>query len=130
MFRVSDVSIHGLRDRYRHRYIDGILQFLREQYPAVVAELSDAVILGRIEWGLRRVRQSGVEDGRAAALFVVTQFAVGPTFYRHPACVALLADRRLPPEARVHSLFHADAAIPWTDIALGRDDSAWLKDTS
>jgi hypothetical protein len=130
LFRVSDASIQGLQDIYRHRYLGGILPFLREQYPVVVAEFSDAVILERIEWGLRRVRQSGVKDGRAAALFVVTQFAVGPTFYQYPACAALLTDRRLPPEARVHSLFHADAAIPWTDIALSRDDSAWLKDAS
>jgi hypothetical protein len=127
---VSDGTILGIRDIYWHRYIGGILQFLREQYPTVVADLSDAVILERIEWGVRRVRQSGVNDGRAAALYVVTQFAVGPTFYQYPACAALLSDRRLPPEARVHSLFHADAAIPWTEIALGRDDSAWLKDAS
>ena len=125
---MSDASIQGVRDSCRRRYIDGILQFLREQYPAAVAELSDTVVLERIEWGLRRVRRWGVNDGRAAALFVVTQFAVGPTFHRYPACAALLSDLRLPPEARVHALFHAAAAIPWTDIALGRDDGAWLED--
>lgn len=102
-----------------------ILRFIQDRYPHSVAGLESGVALDRIRSGLRWIQAAGVRDGQAAALFVVTQFAAGPTFYLHPSCQALLTNRRLPPDARVMSMFCADATIPWDDIAARRDDSAW-----
>jgi hypothetical protein len=108
------------------RHAEQIRRFLGERYPTVVAEIAPETALERIRWGLRAIGALGVTDGRVAALFVVAQFIAGPTFYRHPSCVALFANRRLPPNARVDAVFHADSAIPWDEIKTDRDDQAWL----
>lgn len=108
------------------RHSEEIRLFLGERYPAAVADLSRAAALERIQWGLRSIREVGVTDGRVAALFVVAQFVAGPSFYLHPSCASLFTDPRLPPNARVDALFHADAAIPWDEISRSRDDGVWL----
>lgn len=122
---ISHDQVKRLRDAAAMRRGVRILNFLRERYPHSVDGVETGVALDRIRSGLRWIRAAGVQDGQAAALFVVTQFAAGPTFYLHPSCQALLTDRRLPPDARVMSMFCADVNIPWDDIAARRDDSAW-----
>lgn len=122
---ISHDQVERLRSAAAFRRCWRILQFIQERYPHSVAGLEPDVALNRIRSGLRWIQAAGVQDGQAAALFVVTQFAAGPTFYLHPCCQALLTNRRLPPDARVMSLFCADATIPWDDIAAQRDDSAW-----
>lgn len=122
---ISHDQVERLRSAAASRRCWRILQFLQQRYPHAVDGLEPGVALERIRCGLRWTQSAGVRDGRAAALFVVTQFAAGPTFYLHPSCQALLTNRRLPPDARVMSLFCADVTIPWDDIAAQRDDSAW-----
>ncbi len=116
------------RQAAAERHCEDILHFLRRCYPGAVSAISDETARERIRWGLRRIGQAGVTDSRMAALFVVTQFTAGPAFHQHPSCAALLADRRVPPDARVESLFHAASNIPWDEIAAARDDNAWLAD--
>lgn len=122
---ISHDQLRKLREAAALRRGMRILEFLRERYPGSVAGLETSAALERIRWGLGWIQRAGVHDGKAAALFVVMQFAAGPTFYLHPRCQALLTDRRLPPDARVMSMFCADMNIPWDDIAAQRDDDAW-----
>lgn len=125
IMRISHEQMERFREAAAARHCEEVRRFLDKHYPATIAKLSRDVTLERIRWGLRRIRGVGVTDGRLAALFVVTQFVAGPNFYLHPACAALFADQRLPPDTRVDSLFHADSAIPWDEIMAERDDSAW-----
>ena len=123
--KFTGAQMEQFRDAAASQHRSRILRFVRERYPHSLANVPADEALDRIEWGLRWIRRAGVTDSHAAAMFVVAQFAVGPTFYTHPRCGALFADRRLPPDARVMSMFHASAGIPWDEIAAGRDDAAW-----
>jgi hypothetical protein len=126
--KITNEQMTLMREGLAQVHAGKICRFLRVRYPESVEHLSDADMFSRIRAGVRGISDAGVADSRAAALFVVTQFVAGPTFFLHPACARLLGDRRLPPDARVLSLFHGDADIPWGEIAATRDNSAWFGD--
>ena len=123
--KITNAQMALIRDGLAGDYINKIGRFLRERHPESVVHLSDSQMCTRIAAGVRSIKEAGIADSRAVALFVVTQFVAGPTFFLHPACASLLHDRRLAPDGRVMSLFHGDAQIPWDDIAAARDDGAW-----
>lgn len=104
-----------------------IYEYLAEENPEALGNLSDQQVQARIRVGIRRARAHKLDTDGSAVAFVSLMFLVAPDFDRHAGIRRALENVALPADERIKALFTATTEDDWAEAAAGSagwDDQA------
>lgn len=100
-----------------------IAAWLRARDPAALVSLNDQILQRRVEWGIGRARQWGMETDCSIAVFISLLFRIGPQFDRHPAIARYLQDSSRTPDERLAHLVQTFER--WSAVQADVAPAAW-----
>ncbi len=116
-------------------FLRRVAQHLRESYAespvqlpggaTTVARLPEAILLEMVSHGVARARGYGMSYESSLAVFVVIMFTAAPNFDEHPLIRRILADRSIPPDARLDQALERISEQNWEAVKQNYAASAW-----
>jgi len=93
-----------------------------------VAVYKDEELEAMVKVGIERARSRGLNFAEDIAAFVAIMFEIAPRFDEQPDIATVLADKTLPPNLNLDTLFARAAEPAWIDAQLKYEDSFWFGD--
>jgi uncharacterized protein (DUF2164 family) len=95
-----------------------IRRYLKEQYPDLLARMTEQEIISRIEDALERTHNIGFQQQGTVLAFVALTFTVGPRFDEHPHIQKVLYGKDiLPADSRIEHLANQLTEEEWREAA-------------
>jgi hypothetical protein len=103
-----------------------ILRVVRSEYPLVVEDFPDDILLEMISGGIIRAREFGLTNSEDIAGFVLIMFEVGPEFYNHAAIRSVLEGASIPAERKLDEVFAHTSQAVWDEVVGSLHRQTWF----
>ena len=124
-FRLRPEQLAIFQAEAEQDFVNRLAWHLKENHARAIEGLDDQVLEERIRAGLKRARRYEISEEATLASFVGLMFEFAPNFDEHPRMQAILMDRRIPPDDRIHELVEEATDSDWDDVRHLSDLRAW-----
>jgi hypothetical protein len=105
MLNLSSEQLAALEEPSRQRYCGDVRTTLRKDFPHLVAQFSDAVLLERIAVSTRWALEYGVRTGEGLLAYIALSLVAGPSFNGDPKIRQYFEFPGNEPDVKVEHLF-------------------------
>jgi hypothetical protein len=101
--------------------------YIRSEYPVVVADLSPNELLAQVELAFERASRFHFTIQASVLGYIVLMFTVAPEFDTHPSIHEILHQDWIPPDARLAYLAEAISPEEWDEARSAGDQTFWQR---
>lgn len=108
----------ALAERQRRAQCDLARDYLRAELRDLVADLGDDALFEHCRESMEIGLAFGLSDHRSVVWLAAMRVLIHPRFHEHPRLRALLADPRVPPEARIDHVLAEATELDFHEAAI------------
>ena len=123
--KLSEKHMQAFRDAASPCLADRLAADLRRDYVDETDELSDELLLDRVNYGIEGAKRYDLTTRRSIAAFVFLMFAVGPRFDAQPRVGRILSDRAKDPDVRIDLILALVPEADWLRARSFAGDRSW-----
>ncbi|QRK12699.1 hypothetical protein JQX13_23300 [Archangium violaceum] len=125
MLTIRDAQLQSLQRHREQDFVRSLAAYVRRHEPALVAQWPDALLERRVAHARERAAAYGMTDPFALVEFFVAMAMHSPDFDKHPSVQAILQDRGIAPDHRIHAVWVRTPPETWARIREESSPTPW-----
>jgi hypothetical protein len=98
-------------------FVAKLVHFTRERRAGLVAEMSDAIVHGRVKSAVKAGMAIGLKLECSYLAYALLAIRLGPRFDQHPSIQRILSDPKTAPDNRISRLAEEISTAEWQEAA-------------
>jgi hypothetical protein len=102
---IRSEQLAALDKSFQNQYHKDVRNFLRENFPELVARLDSRTLLERVETAAPKARSYGIRTTEGVLAYIGLSIAAGPAFHTNPKICSFLESKADDPDLKIRWMF-------------------------